>query len=189
MKKQTSAMQLAVTGVMAALVFFGSMFSIPIPLPVGPATRIHLGNIFCLLSGFVLGPVFGGLSAGIGSFFFDLLNPQYIADSPFTFCFKFLMGFLCGKIARLGGRNAENMKLDFLAAAGGQLTYIVLYAGKGFVENLLMRMELVPALGILATKVAASLTNGIIAVILSVPLYFVIRRALQSNQLFHKMNL
>ncbi len=189
MKKQMNTMQLAVTGLMAALVFVGSMVSIPIPLPAGPATRIHLGNIFCLLSGFVLGPVFGGLSAGIGSFFFDLLNPQYIADSPFTFCFKFLMGFLCGKLARLHGRSAENMKLNFLAAAGGQLTYIVLYAGKGFIENLLMRMELIPALGILGTKIAASMTNGLIAVVLSVPLYFVIRRALQNSRLLNKMNL
>lgn len=189
MKKQTNAMQLAVTGLLAALVFVSSMISIPIPLPAGPATRIHLGNIFCLLSGFILGPVFGGLSAGIGSFFFDLLNPQYIADSPFTFCFKFLMAFLCGKLARSGGKNTMDIKLNFLAAAVGQLAYIVLYAGKGFVENLLMRMELVPALAILGTKIAASLTNGLIAVVLSVPLYFVIRKALQSNRLLEKINL
>mgnify|MGYP002682476801 CR=1 FL=1 len=53
-------------GFMAALVFVASQISIPIPSILG-LTRIHLGNAFCLLSGFILGGFRGGLAAGIGS--------------------------------------------------------------------------------------------------------------------------
>ena len=188
MKKQLNTVQLALTGLMAALVFVASMFSFPIPLPVGPATRLHLGNVFCLLSGMVLGPVFGGLSAGIGSFFFDLLNPQYLADSPFTFLFKFLMAFVCARICRLHDQDAGNVKLNFLGAICGSLTYIVLYVGKGLVENLLLRMEWSPALLAAGTKFAASSMNAIVAVIASVPLYFVIRSALKRGNLLGKIS-
>ena len=56
--------RVTLTAVFAALVFVSSMISVPIPVAIGDVTRIHLGNIFCLLSGLVLGPVGGGLAAG-----------------------------------------------------------------------------------------------------------------------------
>lgn len=185
MKKQSTTLQLAMTGLMAALVFVGSMIQITIPLSVGTPTRIHFGNIFCLLAGLLLGPVRGGLSAGIGSFFFDLLNPLYIADSPFTFLFKFSMGFLSGKVSHVQNNSGENVKLNFVAAALGQLAYLILYAGKALVENLfLYRMEFQPALVLFLGKLGASSLNAIIAVAISVPLCLVVRRALKSTHIF-----
>lgn len=185
-KKQLTILQIAMTSLMAALVFVSSMIQIPIPLPVG-STRLHLGNVFCLLSGFLLGALRGGLAAGIGSFFFDLLNPQYLADSPFTFIFKFTMAFVCAVISRAGGNKADNVKLNFAAAAAGSLAYIILYLGKGFVENLLLRMEVVPALAIMWTKFTVSGTNAIIAVMVSVPLCLVVKKALKTSHLLEKL--
>ena len=63
MRGKKTIYQVAGIGVFAALVFVSSMISIPIPVAIGSVTRIHLGNIFCLLSGFILGPVGGGLAA------------------------------------------------------------------------------------------------------------------------------
>mgnify|MGYP000615174666 CR=1 FL=1 len=74
--------RITLTAVFAALVFVSSMLSVPIPVAIGDVTRIHLGNIFCLLSGFVLGPSAGGLAAGLGSALYDLTNPAYIARRP-----------------------------------------------------------------------------------------------------------
>lgn len=91
-----SVYRVAAVGVFAALVFVSNMVSIPIPVAIGDVSRIHLGNIFCLLSGFVLGPVGGGLAAGIGSALYDVTNPAYIASAPFTFVFKFLLAAVCG---------------------------------------------------------------------------------------------
>lgn len=185
-KKQLTILQIAMTSLMAALVFVSSMIQIPIPLPVGN-TRLHLGNVFCLLAGLLLGALRGGLAAGLGSFFFDLLNPQYLAGSPFTFLFKFTMAFVCAKVSRIGGRQADNVKLNFAAAASGSLAYIILYLGKGFIENLLLRMEVAPALAIMWTKFTVSGVNAIIAVIVSVPLCLVIKKALKTSRLLEKL--
>lgn len=185
-KQQLTILQIAMTGLMAALVFVSSMIQIPIPLPVGN-TRLHLGNVFCLLAGFLLGALRGGLAAGLGSFFFDLLNPQYLPSSPFTFVFKFTMAFVCALISHAGGRRADHVKLNFVAAASGSLAYMILYLGKGFVENLLLRMEIAPALAILWTKFTVSGVNAIIAVIVSVPLCLVIKKALKTSRLLEML--
>ncbi len=65
MEKQTKIYKIAAVSVFAALVFVSNYLSVPVPVAIGSVSRIHLGNIFCLLSGFVLGPVGGGLAAGI----------------------------------------------------------------------------------------------------------------------------
>ncbi len=96
---QKSVYKTAAVGIFAALVFVSNLISIPIPVAIGDVSRIHLGNIFCLLSGFVLGPVGGGLAAGIGSALYDVTNPAYIASAPFTFVFKFLLAAVCGWVA------------------------------------------------------------------------------------------
>ena len=50
---------------------------------------IHLGDAFVLLAGFFLGPVYGGLAAGIGSALSDLLG-GYVLWVPGTFAIKYL---------------------------------------------------------------------------------------------------
>ena len=54
-KENKAIYRVTLTAVFAALVFVASIISVPVPAAFG-MTRIHLGNIFCLLSGFVLGP-------------------------------------------------------------------------------------------------------------------------------------
>ena len=75
-----SVRMIAAVSILAAMVYVTSAFlQIPIPTPIG-STRLHLGNVMCLLSGMLLGPWYGGLAAGFGSMLFDLLNPAYIAS-------------------------------------------------------------------------------------------------------------
>lgn len=167
--------------VFAALVFVGSMVSVPIPVAIGDITRIHLGNIFCLLSGFVLGPIGGGLAAGVGSALYDMTNPAYIASAPFTFAFKFLLAAVCGWIAHAGGRKAGSHKWNILAAVSGSATYMVLYLGKSFVQGVLLGSEMGTILTSLLTKFVTSGVNAIIAVAVSVPLYAAIRLALKKS--------
>lgn len=66
--------RLAVTGLLSALVFVFSW----IQIPIGEVARIHLGNVFCALSGLLFGPLTGGLASGFGSMLFDFTNPLYI---------------------------------------------------------------------------------------------------------------
>ena len=91
MKNKNSIYKIVTVGLLGALVFVSNYLSFPIPVPVGDISRIHLGNAFCLLAGFVMGPIGGGLASGIGAMLYDLTNPAYIASAPFTFVFKFLL--------------------------------------------------------------------------------------------------
>ena len=96
--KKTNTRRLVFTSMMAAIVYITSAFlQISIPTVIG-STRLHMGNVMCLLSGMLLGPLYGGIAAGVGSMLFDLTNPTYISSAPFTLVFKFGMAWLCGKI-------------------------------------------------------------------------------------------
>lgn len=166
-------------GVFGALVFASNYLSVPIPVAIGDVSRIHFGNIFCLLSGFALGPVWGGLAAGIGSALYDVTNPAYIASAPFTFVFKFLLAAVCGWVANVGGANAEKHGRNILAAVSGSVVYVILYLSKSFVQGVLLGSEMGAVLTSVGTKLVTSSINAVIAVVVSVPLYTVLRAAMR----------
>ena len=64
---------MVVIGLMAAVVYVATSLRVEIPTPMGK-TMIHMATVACLISGLLFGPVRGGLSAGIGSFFFDIFS-------------------------------------------------------------------------------------------------------------------
>lgn len=77
--------KLVMAALFAALCCVATM-SIKIPVP---ATNgyIHPGDAMVILSGIFLGPVIGGLAAGIGSMMADLLG-GYMVYVPITFAVK-----------------------------------------------------------------------------------------------------
>lgn len=77
--KSDKIIKLVTASLMAALTCVVTMM-IPIKIPLNNG-YIHPGDAFVLLSGIILGPIYGGLAAGIGSMFADLLSPyaQYAA--------------------------------------------------------------------------------------------------------------
>ena len=180
--KKITIKQCAFVGVMAALVYSASAYlQIPIPTAIG-STRLHMGNVMCLLSGFLLGPVSGGLAAGIGSMFFDLLNPAYIASAPFTFAFKFLMAWVCGIIAKRADKTA--LLRCIIAAVIGAITYVVLYLGKSFIEDyFVLGLPIDAVMLTVAQKGLVSTVNGIIAAAVSVPLYLTLKPLLKRANL------
>jgi uncharacterized membrane protein len=174
--KRITIRQVALIGILSAMVYVTSAFlQIPIPTAIGN-TRLHMGNVMCLLSGLLLGPVYGGLAAGIGSMFFDLLNPAYIASAPFTFAFKFTMAWVCGQLA-----HRQPAKNGWLIAGAvlGAMTYVILYLSKSFLGDYLVLGMPFDAVWISVTqKAVVSITNGVIASAVSVPLYLALRPAL-----------
>ncbi len=74
----------------AALTFCAT-FVIKIPTLTGG--YVHIGDALVLLDGWILGPVYGGLSAAIGSMLCDLIGgyPQYLLP---TFIIKGLMAVI-----------------------------------------------------------------------------------------------
>jgi uncharacterized membrane protein len=71
-------------------------FIIKVPSPTG---YIHPGDSFVILSGIILGPVYGALSAGIGSLLADILAgyPQYALA---TLIIKALTALVCSLVFR-----------------------------------------------------------------------------------------
>ena len=118
-KKAFSLYDIVMIGLMAAVVFVVTMFlSIRIPTPTG-TTMIKLANAFVLLCGLLLGPVRGGLAAGIGSMIFDLMTPEYAPEAWITFVRFFLMAWLCGVIAYAGAAAAKKFARNLVACLAG----------------------------------------------------------------------
>ena len=53
-------------GVLAAMVYVVTLFRFPLL-----GSKVHFANAVCLLAGMLLGPVFGGVAAGLGSAIYD----------------------------------------------------------------------------------------------------------------------
>ncbi len=170
-KKKFTVRQMTVIGLLSALVFVFSWMQIPI----GDVARVHLGNVFCALSGLLFGPLIGGLSAGIGSMFFDFTNPAYISESWITFITKFALGFVAGAIAHTKNGNV-NFKKDIIAAVCASLSYVILYLTKSFIMMYYIEAQAIGAVQVqLVTKGVTSLTNALLAVIASVILAQMLR--------------
>ena len=176
--KKFTVKDLAMIGVMAAIVFVGNQLQLPkIPTPLGP-TRIHLGNVMCILGGLLFGAVPGGLAAGIGGAIYDLLDPFYAKEFWITFILKFAMGYIAGLLA-----SGKKTKLKVIVAAViGAVSYVILYLGKTFItQYLILGNPWETVLGVLITKGTASLINALLAMVVSVLLYYMIEPALKRS--------
>ena len=127
------------------------------------------------LSGLLFGGISGGLASGIGGALYDLTNPLYITSAPVTFISKFAMGWTAGQLNRSKIKNPFVRAL--ISALVGQIVYIVLYLGKSLVTQLIIGSTFKAAATIMLAKAVTSLINGGIAVVVSVPLYFAIKKA------------
>lgn len=184
MEKNLTVKKLSMIGIMAAVVYVTSAF-IQIPIPTGiDNTRLHVGNVMCLLSGLLLGPVSGGVAAGIGSMFFDLTNPAYITSAPFTFVFKFLMAWICGMIALSSKIPLKETKRNILAAFCGAFAYVLLYIGKSYIEQrFFLQMSWEAVLPVISLKATVSSINAVVSAVAVVPLWMALRAALHRARL------
>ncbi len=168
-------------GLMAALVAVGSALRITLPVNVG-TTSFHLGNIMCALSGIFLGPVGGGLAAGIGSAIYDMTNPLYISECWITFLTKGAYGLAVGLIAWSGHRRGERYGWNLAGTVTGAVVYAALYLFKGFAWDglLLGGLQVGPALAALVPKLPATTFNAVIAIVCAPALAAAVMKARHS---------
>ena len=119
--KGTSTFRLTLTALFAALACVTTMF-IRMPSPLGG--YVNLGDGFVLLAGFLLGPIWGGVAAGLGSMLADLLAgyPMYAAG---TLIIKGLVALTAGMIFQKLGR--DGLKAIIPAALCGELLMVAGY--------------------------------------------------------------
>lgn len=165
--KKLSTQKLVYMALFTALVYiFTRFFKIPITTPLGH-TMFHLGNAFCLLGGILIGPVYGGISAGLGSAIFDLFDPIYFTSAPITFVSKFAMAFVAGMIYKNRKKLVNTPRL-VLANVLGQITYTFLYLLKAFIKNkYILGFTMEANMTELIQKGTVSTINGIISIIIA----------------------
>ncbi len=187
-KKKFSIYQMAVIGLMAAMVFVATNFRIEIPTPLGK-TMLHLGNVMCILSGLLFGGAVGGLASGFGSAIFDLFDPSFAPEFWITFILKFAMGYIAGTISHFKGYNGQNKKINIVAAIVGAASYVVLYTLKTIImQYVVLDSNWEAVIAVAGTKFIVSSANAVVAVIASIALSLSIRPALKSAGIFEKMN-
>lgn len=174
---KNSTVNISITGLMAALVFLATMF-FKVQIPVGgDKTMLGFANVFCILSGLLLGPVYGGLAAGIGSALFDLLG-GWASSAPVTLVTKFLMAFFCGLIVWGAKNGGKKLSRVIVGAVTGSLSYCALYIAYSWAKLALIGSAWQAIQLQLVVKIPVTLLNALIADVIAVPLFYAIRGAL-----------
>lgn len=162
------------SAMMAAIICVVTIFRIPLG-----QSKVHFANSMCLLSGLLLGPVWGGAAAGLGSAIYDVALGGYsFFDAVITFVSKFAMAWVTGMLYRawvtrkgITDRKKEMLPL-VLACVLGALTYVALYMLKTWIFK--MYVEPIPAdtiPSVMAAKLIPSLINAAFAMA-TAPLFF-----------------
>jgi len=91
-KQQLHLRKLVLASLFTALTLLATRI-IQIPLP--GSGYVHLGDCLVLISGWLLGPVYGAAAAGLGSMLADVLSP-YAFYAPATLVIKAFSALLAG---------------------------------------------------------------------------------------------
>ncbi|MBR7150586.1 MAG: ECF transporter S component, partial [Oscillospiraceae bacterium] len=152
-------------------------------------SKVHLANAMCLLSGLLMGPSAGALAAGLGSALYDALFGGYgLLDCAVTFVTKAAMAWICAKIAFSGSREAKNHSRNVAACVIGALSYVCLYMFKTFLfQKFLYGFPAETVWATMLSKLPASATNALAAMIVAPIFYTALSTALERAGLLRKL--
>ena len=126
-KALSAPKKLAITAMFTALTLLATSV---IRIQTPTFGYIHIGDAFVLLSGFFLGPLTGGLAAGLGSALSDLLG-GYPLWVPGTFVIKFATALTAALIYRAAAEKAKTGKgrvaWTILAGVVGEAVMVIGY--------------------------------------------------------------
>ena len=191
MKKNDNQLTRIVFGaVMAAIICVITLFRIPLG-----QSKVHFANAMCLLAGLLLGPVTGGLSAGLGSALYDVLFGGYgPLDAVITFVSKFAMAWVAAVLFRAfmkmyrDSSAKETILPLVISCVIGALTYVALYMLKTWIFK--MYVEPVPADTIptvMIAKLGPSLINAAFAFVVAPLFYHAVLPALKSTGIYRQL--
>lgn len=140
---------------------------IAIPSPIGGF--IHPGDGFVILSGIILGPIFGGLAAGLGSMLADIIL-GFSAYAAATFVIKCLGAGITAVIYRILRKNKAPKIFPVLAAS--ILSGIVITLGYFIFEGTLLGLGFTTA----AMNIPFNLIQNCFGILISVILYPLLSR-------------
>lgn len=178
--------KLAQTALLAALCFVSFKFlKIPIPVPGGGATALHVGNAFCVLAALLLGGLYGGLAGSIGMTLADVLEPQYIVSAPKTFILKLCIGLIAGlvahRIAKISYSRDKKyvLKWSIIASVAALAFNVVADPVVGYFYKIYVLGQPTTAAAILAKfNGVTTLINAVVSVLLVTLIYNTLAPAL-----------
>jgi len=178
MRQQDSKLlRTVLTGALAAMVYVVTLFRFPLL-----GSKVHFANGVCLLSGLLLGPLWGGAAAGLGSALYDLFAGEGVVTVLITFVSKFAMAWVCGWLMGLPGSRRRKLDRTALSCVAGALTYVALYMLKTYIYNRFVYAYPLDAVGVtLMSKLIPSLINAGAAVVAAPIFYHAILPALRAS--------
>ena len=147
--------KMVLAALMAALTYVATMV-VRIPSPM--QGYVNLGDCCVLLSGWILGPWWGGAAAGIGSMLVDLLGGD-MSFVPGTLIIKFLDAMAAALIVKALGRKTYSY------VVGGLAGEAIMVAGYFVYEALALQLGMGAAAGVLA-NVGQGAVGLVIALVL-----------------------
>ena len=155
--------KLVLSALMAALCTVMTMV-IQVPSPM--QGYVNLGDCAVLISAWMLGPLYGGAAAGIGSALADLLS-GYAHYVPGTFAIKFLMAAAAALILRAMTKKAPSAMLAGQVAGEvimvlGYFAYASLWLGKGLAA---------------AASIPGNIVQGVFGLVAATVVYTVLSRS------------
>ena len=123
--KNDNLFRIVLTAMFAALVCVSTIV-IQIPSPVGG--YVNLGDALVLMSAFLLGPIYGGAAAGIGSALADLIT-GYAYYAPGTLVIKLLIAVAAALVNRAMIAGVPQMKQPLRYAIAGIPGEIIMVVG------------------------------------------------------------
>ena len=129
---------LALIALFIALCTVSTML-IRIPLPT--SGYANLGDAIVLLAGWILGPIYGALAAGLGAALADLIG--YPIYAPATFIIKFAVAFFAAKLIS----RYESLSFVHLCVIG-LMCELIMLVGYYIYDAILLGNILSPALNL-----------------------------------------
>ena len=157
--------KLVLAALMAALTYVAtSIVQIPSPLQ----GYVNLGDCIVLLSGWILGPWWGGAAAGIGSMLVDLLG-GYASFVPGTLVIKFTMAVAAAYIFEAMRERSGKLAAQLIGGAAAEIImvlgyfgYASLWLGKGLAA---------------ASSIPGNLVQGVFGIAAGIAVYAVLDRS------------
>ena len=151
--KKSVTKKLVLSALFTALTAIATTF-LRVPLPLG---YVNLGDAFVLLAAFILGPLYGGVAAGLGAALADLFG--YVTYAPGTLVIKALMAIIAYALYAL--LKKKNVFLAELT--GGVVGAIVMSCGYFIYEALFFE-----TISVAALNLPWNLLQGVVGTILAV---------------------
>lgn len=146
----------------AALIAVATMI---IKIPTLTGGYVNIGDGFVLLSGWMLGPVWGALAAGIGSMLADLIG--YPIYAPATFIIKALMALVAFALAKVC-KLIFKKQIWLAYVLSGIVAELVMIVGYFLFEAIFMSYGMGAIVGVLpnASQAAVGVIIGTLLMVL-----------------------